>query len=45
MAKITLGLKGTLFSDWTWNSYYEWAARRKASSTAATTTRSSCSKR
>ena len=24
MAKVTLGFKGSLFSDWTWNSYYEW---------------------
>jgi len=24
MGKITLGLKGSLFDDWTWNSYYEW---------------------
>ena len=24
MAKVTLGFKGSLIGDWTWNSYYEW---------------------
>jgi iron complex outermembrane recepter protein len=24
LAKITLGFKGALWDDWTWNSYYEW---------------------
>ena len=32
LAKVTLGLKGTLWDDWTWNSYYEWGRTSEAQS-------------